>query len=354
MKNPAPKFEPNRILIVLHGSIGDVVRALPLAELLRQGFPKSFLCWSIEPLSWPLIQGHPAIDEIIVFERHRGWRAFGSFLAKIRAKKFDLVLDLQRHFKSGVISWWSRAPERIGFHRGDAKEINWIFNNRHIGRFGEEIPKLDHYLKFAEYLGLPHGPIRWRFALSEQERASAERFLGHLGRDFAALFVGTRWQSKQWFPAQVARCAELLNEKFLLDVVLLGAKADQKLVEEALQETQTPMTNLVGRTSLREAIAIIERASVAVGPDTGLVHIAAAVGTPVISLWGATRAARTGPHGFLDLAIQGKADCVPCNRRRCAIGRICMQSINPEQIAQKVKLALAARRAHETTHANGC
>jgi lipopolysaccharide heptosyltransferase II len=354
MESRAPKFEPNRILIVLHGSIGDVVRALPLAESLKLGFPKSSLSWSVEPVSLPLLKGHPAVDEIIVFERHRGWRAAGSFLAEIRAGKFDLVLDLQRHLKSGVISWWSGAAVRVGFHRADAKEINWIFNNRHIGRFGEEISKLDHYLKFAEYLGLPPAPVQWRWAFSEQERASAERHLDGVGPEFAVLFAGTRWQSKQWFPAQMARCAELLNRQFLLDVVLLGARADRKIAEEALRETQTRVTDLVGRTSLLEAIAIIDRATVAVGPDTGLAHVAAAVGTPVVSLWGATRPSRTGPYGFLHLAIQGKADCVPCERRRCTIGRLCMQSITPELIAQKVKLALAGGRTHETTHANGC
>jgi lipopolysaccharide heptosyltransferase I len=353
MRMPTPEFEPKRILIVLHGSIGDVVRALPLADLLRRGFPKARLSWSIEPASLPLLQEHPAIDEIIVFERHRGWRAFGPFLAKIRSKKFDLVLDLQRHLKSGIISWWSGAPERVGFHRGDAKELNWIFNNRHINRFGDDIPKLDHYLKFAEYLGLPPMPAHWRFVFSAEERASVERHLGETGSAFAVLFVGTRWQSKQWFPEQIARCAELLSKDYRIDVVLLGGSEDQNLAWDALRETSLPLTNLVGRTSLREAMAIIERARVAVGPDTGLMHIAAALGTPVISLWGATNPARTGPYGFMDLVIQGKAPCVPCNRKRCGIGRVCMQSITLDQIAHKLNHALDLKGAREALHANG-
>ena len=103
-------------------------------------------------------------------------------------------------------------------------------------------------------------------------------------------------------------------------------------------------------TSLREAVGIIERAKVAIGPDTGLMHIAAALGTPVVSLWGATDPGRTGPHGFSHLVIQGQASCVPCLRRYCPIGRICMQSISKDQIAAKIDLALSRGQADEACH----
>jgi ADP-heptose:LPS heptosyltransferase len=113
----------------------------------------------------------------------------------------------------------------------------------------------------------------------------------------------------------------------------------------------TPMINLVGQTTLPEAIGIIARARFAVGPDTGLMHIAAAVKTPVVSLWGATSPLRAGPYGFEELAIQGKAACVPCYRRQCPIGRICMHSIDIEEIAEKICMALARRRSGDLYHA---
>jgi heptosyltransferase-1 len=345
-----PSFDPKKILIVLHGSIGDVVRALPLAHLLRKGFPKAYLAWSIEPASRPLLEGCPAIDEIILFDRRRPWQASWPFLAKIRSRKFDLVLDLQRHLKSGVISRCTGAPRRIGFHRSDSKEFNWLFNNLHIGPFGESISKLDHYLKFADYLGIDRSPVVWEFALTVEEKVSVAKHLSAVRRRFAVLFVGTRWQSKQWFPVQIAECAELLQAIHQLDVILLGAKEDQAIAREAMARAHGPVVDLVGRTSLREAIGIIGSATVAIGPDTGLMHIAAAVGTPVISLWGATDPRRTGPYGFAELVIQGQAACVPCHRRHCSIGRICMQSITKEQIATKVALALRETPADEATY----
>ena len=348
-----PRFDPKSILIVLHGSIGDVARALPLANLLRRGFSRARLSWSIEPASFPLVQGHPAIDDIIVFDRSRGLKAFGAFLRRVRAGRFDLVLDLQRHLKSGIVSWSSGAPHRIGFNRADAKEFNWIFNNLHIDAFGDVLPKLDHYLKFAEYLGISKTPVEWKLSISADERVSVDRHLTDVGRGFAALFVGTRWHSKRWFASQMARCAEFLRDEYQLGVVLLGGKDEEGIAREAVAQAGKPLTNLVGRTSLREAIGIIERARVAVGPDTGLMHIAAAVQTPVVSLWGATSPARTGPHGYADLVIQGKAPCVPCYRRECGIGRICMQSITTEQIADKIIAALGRKDGVQISHANG-
>lgn len=337
----APRFEPKKILVVLHGSIGDVTRALPLATLLRAGFPQAHLAWAVEPPSLPLVQNYPAVDEVILFDRRRWWANVWPFLKQIRSKRFDLVIDLQRIFKSGFISRWSGAPHRVGFNWRDGKEFNWLFNNHFIPAFGDGISKLDHYLKFAEYLGVGTRPVAWSFKLSADEETAVDRHLAGVKRSFAVLFVGSRWMSKQWFPTQVASCGKAIDERYGLDVVLLGAKGEEHLAEQAMSHAGFSATNLVGLTSLREAIGIITRARVAVGPDTGLMHIAAAVGTPVVSLWGATSPRRTGPYGFDDLIIQGRAACVPCYRRHCPIGRVCMQSISVEEIAGKITQALS-------------
>jgi lipopolysaccharide heptosyltransferase II len=334
-------LDPKKILIILHGSIGDVTRALPLVGMIRKGFPQAYLAWAVEPPSLPLLTGYPGLDEVILFDRRRPLRDFGPFLRRVRSGRFDLVLDLQRHFKSGLISRLSGARHRIGFNRRDAKEFNWLFNNRFIPAFGDTIPKLDHYAKFAEYLGLKALPIEWRFELSTDERSRIDRHLAKVTAPYAVFFVGSRWESKQWFPNQIAECADALYERRRLEIVLLGSKEDQSIAAQALGQARVPLVDLVGRTSLREALAIIDRARVAIGPDTGLMHIAAAVGTPVVSLWGATSSLRAGPHGFSDLTVQGKAPCAPCYLRRCPIGRICMQSIRLEEVMEKLDRALS-------------
>ena len=300
---------------------------------------------AIEPGSLPLVELCRAVDEIIVFDRPRGVTAFFRFLKAIRARRFDLVLDMQRHLKSGLISRWSGAPYRLGFHWSDAKEFNWLFNNRYISAADDDMPKILHYTKFAEYLGIDPRPIEWNLGLTAEDYGKAERLLGETRRDFGVLFIGSRWESKRWFASQIAAAAAEIRRRYGFDVVFLGAPADQALGKEAETMGQSKVINLVGRTSLRDAVAIIARARFCLVPDTGLMHIAAAMGTPVVSLWGATDPVRTGPYGFDDLVIRGKADCSPCYRKTCSIGRICMQSIEVSAILAMIDKALAR---HET------
>lgn len=203
-------------------------------------------------------------------------------------------------------------------------------------------------MKFAELLGIPSQPIEWHFKLQPDEEKRIDILLDKTAEHYAVLFVGTRWQSKQWLPRQMADCARFLWASHNLEVILLGGKTDQRIAEEVLSCYSERVQNLVGQTSLRDALGLIARARVAVGPDTGLMHIAAAVGTPVVSLWGATSPARTGPHGFDDLIVQGRAACVPCYRRRCLIGHVCMQSIGADKIQAKITSAVA--RAVKVRH----
>lgn len=338
-------LDPHRILMILHGSVGDVTRALPLANLVRRRYPKARLSWSIEPAAFPLVEHHPAVDEVILFDRGRWWKGLGPFLKRIRAGRFDLVLDLQRLLKSGLISWWSGAAHRLGFHRDDAKEFNWLFNNHHIPPAGNGISKLSHYLKFAQWLGIDPNPVEWRLRLLPEEETAVEQMLRGVG-PFAVFFVGSRWESKRWFPDDTAKCAAEVQSSYGLDIVLLGGKEDGPFAEQIERCGLQRLANWVGKTSLRQAVGILARAAVSVGPDTGLMHLSAAVGTPVVSLWGATSPTRTGPYGFEDLVIQGRAPCSPCYLRSCAIGRICMRSINIEEVTAKVGMALAQKGKH--------
>jgi lipopolysaccharide heptosyltransferase II len=345
-------MNPKNILIILHGSIGDVVRALPLANILRHAYPDAKLAWSVEAPSLPLVQSQAAINEVIVFDRRHWWRSVLPFLGTIRARRFDLVLDLQRHLKSGLISFLSRAPLRVGFARKDCKEFNWLFNNSHIGPVDENLPKIEHYLKFMEFLGITSRSVNWDFHLQRDEVKNIDDLLQGVSRPYVALFVGTRWESKNWFPQQIVQCARSVHERYGFEIVLLGDAQDAEIAIDVRELAGAHVKNFVGQTSLREALGIIARAAVAIGPDTGLMHIAAAVGTPVISLWGATNPLRTGPYGFDDLVVQGEADCVPCYRRHCSIGRVCMQSITTEQILRKVDMALTRSAVRSRTIGN--
>lgn len=334
---------PRRVLIVLLGAIGDVVRALPLAQRLRSAWPSARITWAVEPAAAPIVEQHPALSEVIVFERARGVRAFARFLDAVRRSAPQISLDLQRHLKSGVTSWWSAAPLRIGFPWQNSREANWLFSNRHIAPVERFSSKVEQFLAFADHLGLTPAPVSFGLGLTPAEEPRVEEMLSGVRRPFAAFFLGSTWPSRSWFPGPAAAVCRALADRGIA-VVLLGAAVERGFADAVLEADPGPLADLVGRTTLREVVGILARAAVAVGPDAGPMHIAAALRTPVVSLWGATSPARSAPFGSEDLIVRGRAPCAPCYLSRCPIGRPCMESITAEAVLVRIDRALAQPR----------
>jgi lipopolysaccharide heptosyltransferase II len=331
---------PSSILIVLLGAIGDVVRALPLLNRLRRAYPEARITWAAEPIAAPLLQNHPGLDEVVVFDRPAGAPAFLRFLRRVRALHPDLTIDLQRHLKSGVVSWTSRAPVRLGFDRQNSREGNWLFNTDAITPQNHFSSKLQQMLAFADWLGVPPSPVEFGLRTTDAEEREIDRLLGDLGRPFVAAFVGSSCESRLWFADRTARIAEAMAARRLA-TVLIGGPGDVGFAAAVQRAAGVRCVDLAGRTSLRHLIGIFRRARVAFGPDCGPMHIAAAVGTPVVSLWGATSAARSAPWASETGVITGGAPCSPCYLKRCPIGRLCMENIAVEAVLEKLALSLA-------------
>lgn len=337
---------PDRILVVLLGAIGDVIRAMPTISRVRRAMPSAHVTWAVEPAAAPLLERHPAIDERVIFRRDLGARAFGTFLAEIRRRRFDLVLDMQRHLKSGIVSRASGAPRRIGFHRANTKEGNWLFSTETIPRQTHFSSKLQQYQAFADHLGLPTVPAEFGLSPSAAEDARADELLAGVRRPFVAAFVGSTWESRWWLPERTGEVLRLLADRLGLAAVLVGAKGrEQALAGEIRRHAPEGVIDLVGRTTLRDLIAIFARARAAFGPDSGPMHLAAAVGTPVVSLWGATSPLRSAPFGCEDLALVGHVACHPCYLRDCPIGRACMREIDAPGVVAALERALLRRAA---------
>lgn len=332
---------PQRILIVLLGAIGDVTRALPLLTRLRRAYPDAHIAWAVEPAAAPLLDFHPALNEVCLYRRMHGVRVFFPFLQEIRRRRFDLVLDLQRHAKSGLVSWWSGAPVRVGFHRKNSKEGNWLFNTHTIAPVRDFSLKLGQYLTFADALGLPDDGVRFDLRLRDEEERQVEILLAGIPRPFTAFFLGSRWPSRFWFAQATAEVARILRREYGMGVVLLGGQHEVAFAQAVSEAAEGIVTNLSGKTSLRDLIGIFRRARLAVGPDSGPMHIAAATGTPVISLWGATSPLRSAPWGSAELVLRGPAACSPCYVRRCRIERVCMQRITPNQVIEVAREVLS-------------
>jgi heptosyltransferase-1 len=340
--------EPKRVLIVLMGAIGDVVRALPLAGRIRRAWPDSHLAWAVETKSAPILRGHPWIDELIVYDRPNAPWSFAPFLLRVRRGRFDLAIDLQRHLKSGVTSFISGAVVRIGFNRVNAKEFNHLLSTRQIEAQPNLGLKLTQYQAFGDALGLPQLPIAFGLKATADEHSRVEELLSHASNPILGVILGSSWPSRIYFPEAIAEVIRLLakptNGSPALFPALIGGPGDTSLVKQVVANLNGfGHVNLAGQTQLRELVAVFERCAVAFGPDSGPMHIAAAVGCPVVSIWGATAAERSAPWGFGDLAIKSEIPCYGCYLRQCPINRECMHRIAPAQIAATVRRAFDAR-----------
>ncbi len=325
-----------RYLFILMGALGDVVRGMYLVNSLKAAEPTAHVTWLVEPACSGILKLHPAIDEILVFNRPKGIAGIFEIRRELKKRSFDVTLDLQRHSKSGLFSWFSGAPRRIGFHRKDAKEFNWLFNTEYVAPQGEAISKIDHYHTFLTPLGLPQPPH-----LSSGLEAITLASVGApwakelQSEAYIGFILGSSWDSKDWPVEGYEGLLSLLPGG---TVVFLADKSKVAMAERLEKaHTRAKVVNLAGRTNLTELVALVRGARVLVGPDSGPGHIAGAVGTPHVTLFGPTPWVRNAPRGSESLTLTANVGCAPCKRRVCpGLGKVCMKLLQPEMVFDKM------------------
>lgn len=319
------------MLVVLLGSLGDIARALPVLSILRQQRPHARITWAVGERWRELAALHPAADRLVVFPEERTPSALIRFIRELRAERYDIALDLQRILKSGLCARLSRAPRRIGFHRTDAKEFNHVFANDWIPAFPPGVSKLRHYLAFVEHLGLPV-PATLPFGLDASARRDGPAALSALSDGFVVVVIGSSWPSKDWSIGAYRDLLARILEHAACSVVLTGDASHRAESDHLHRAGHNPrIVNLVGRTTLTELVTTLSAAIAGVGPDTGAGHLAAAVGTPYVTLLGPTRPSRVAPYGCEALAVTSPLPC-ECGRRRTCRRRAgrCMDAITAD------------------------
>ncbi len=310
-----------KVLVLKPSSLGDVVQALPVARLLRRALPDAEIHWWLNRELTPLLDGDPDIARVIPFDRKRLGRLSGlprlvSHLNAIRAERYDWVLDLQSLARSAFVAWYARGGFTLGLD--DRREGAPAFYDQAVPRGEFMTHAVDWYLDVLRVLGIPvDGDFEWLPARPEVHRLLHCR-IPKLGPDCIALQPGARWENKRWPLDQFRQVIAQLRIRLPgTQILILGGADDRPLGAALAGEGTTGVLDLTGQLDLQELVEVMRRVRVLVTNDTGPMHIAAALGRPVVGLFGPTEPRRTGPYGPGHRILRHELPCAPCLKSRC-------------------------------------
>ncbi len=339
----SPNKQYKNILIVKLSAIGDVIHALPVAHALKQQYPQARITWVVEKPAYDLLTNNPDIDEIILFEKPK-FKSFSGLLTnapelsrQLKSRKFDVVLDLQGLFKSAAIAWLSGAVEQYGYC--NMRELSQVVSTPICGEH-QNGHIVERYLDVARALGCKVEQGRFSIMIAEQEAAAAQQSMKKAGMTdntrFVALAPGTNWPTKCWPTRSYGELADKLSADGLTPVII-GGPGDRKLADEIIAALEGPIIDLIGQTTLKQLAFVIKNAVAFVGGDTGPMHLAVAVGTPVVTMFGPTDPVRNGPYSGENIVLTADVECCGCWQRKCNKNNECMSNITVGQVLEAVK-----------------
>ncbi len=348
MGNSAQEESMN-ILFVKLSSLGDVIHALPALNALRQGYPRSHITWLVEDYASQIVMDHPSLDRVLVSAR-KSWlqdislarrslrtlREIVFFVRALRQRKYDLVVDLQGLLKSALMVWLSGGQKRVGYDR--TREMSYLFLNNKIPPFDPEGHAIERYLHLVRSVGAEEGKIEYRIHLEGEHHRRVEALLRDheiLQEDRVVIISPfALWETKLWEPDRFSMLCDRLIERYPVKVVFTGTTGEKEYVRRIIGSMRHPACDLSGKTCLKELASLCSRANLMISTDTGTMHLAAAMGLPVVALFGPTAPWRTGPYGEGHSVIRKDLACSPCYKRRCE-SRECMQAIDVEDVLER-------------------
>jgi lipopolysaccharide heptosyltransferase I len=357
----------NRILIVRLSALGDVVHTIPVAAALRKAFPTARIDWLVGANYREILDLVPIIDRRLVVgsfpstsgssaggreagERRRPTSIFGA-IGELRRTRYDVAIDLQGLFKSAVLARSSGASRVVGFASSYLREqlarpfytdvydpgCNGIYDPR------ETRHVVEINLGILQPLGITAGPPEFPIEAVESEVARAMR--DRTGGRYALLNPGAAWPNKRWPPDRLGRVASALRDRYGLTSIALWGEGERDLADQVVAHSQDAAV-LPPRASIKDLVALARGAAVIVSGDTGPAHIAAAVGTPVVGIFGPTRPSRNGPWAPADVTVSRYDECECHHLRRCRRRTMCLLDIQVEEVLEAIARRLATQTAH--------
>ena len=329
------------ILIVKLSAIGDVIHTLPSLAALRRLYPDAHITWVVEEASKDIILHHPHLDQVLIFRR-KNWitdfkrgqwpsvrRGVCSFLAGLRSRRYDLVIDFHGLFKSAMVVLASGGKRKLGYDSW--QELSGLFLNEKIP---EDMNKhaVDRYLDFPRYLGAAPAPAEFILPINQEAETGClalQNAYSLTKKNYIAVNPVALWETKLWNNRKFAELADMIQHRLRMPVVFTGR--DKESSDDITSKMTTKGINIGGQTTLMELACLYRDALTVISTDSGPMHLAAAVGTPVIALFGPTDPARTGPYGKGHTVIRTNLPCSPCLLKKCST-KECMEKITPEQV----------------------
>jgi 3-deoxy-D-manno-octulosonic-acid transferase/heptosyltransferase-1 len=344
------------ILIVKLSAIGDVIHTLPALNAIRECYPAANITWLVEAAAADLIIGHRALDRVIVSkrkqwarqlkgpERATAFKELRIFFRAFRDTDYDIVIDFQSLLKRGVMVWLAPGKRKIGFGKGmQHQEHSYLFLNERVPPVDMEIHALTRGLILLEAIGIKSRKVVYDVPVSESDHAAIAALLRDRQitgtRPMVAMNPVALWETKMWLTDRFAALADRLIRVHGMEVVFTGGPDDRIEIDNIRQMMTAPAANLAGRTTLKMLAALYQRSALLVTTDTGPMHLAAAVDTPVVALFGPTAPWRTGPFGVGHQVIQSPFSCSPCFKRQCETND-CMAAITVDVVWEGINAIL--------------
>jgi heptosyltransferase I len=332
-----------KILILKPSSLGDVVQALPVLRLLKLHWPDSAIHWWLDSSLAPLLEDDPDLAGVVRFERRRWalpshWRELWRTVRWMREQSFDLVIDLQCLARSGAFAWLANGRLLVGLD--EPREGARGYYDVIVPRGSFHTHAVDWYLAVLKALAVP---AHWDFTWLPERPSVAAKVKAGWQTDSARWMVlqpGARWPNKRW-PVEhyIAVVRQLAAAYPDFKFVLLGSAADHEAGSAIARTNPERCLDLTGRTSLPEMVEWIRLSELMISNDTGPMHVAAALGKPLVAIFGPTEPRRTGPYGQLPRTLQSSLPCVPCMKSRCAYVKPleCLKAISPDAARARVE-----------------
>jgi lipopolysaccharide heptosyltransferase I len=376
------KREFRRILLVKPSAVGDVIHTLPVLAKLRARYPTARIDWLLTPAIAEWIRHHPALSNAVPFARRdfaRWWRSWSAatglarLVLQIRRARYDLVVDLHGQFRSALLCLASGAAVRIGFDRPrqgpgaaprqrlpaeayrhawtGAREGAWLAYTHRIPLPTLDVHAVDRYLWVGRLLGLDDTPPDFRLPVPADAASRVEALLrrhGIAAAPLALLFPGTQWETKHWHAEGFARVARYLGATGRA-VVLAGSAAERACCR-SVNEFCPAAHDLSGQTSLSELAALVRRSDLCITNDSGPMHLAVALGRPVVSVFGPTDPVWIGPYGRPQAVVRRDLPCAPCYLRklsRCPHDHACMRHVDATKVIERIERLLVQHSYQE-------